>query len=212
MGRYTSTFPNDENPVSESGNWIAAYSFNRLQSVGGVAYGLVVGTESMTVYKTTSAGAQNSIATLGAFAGAQLAVVCTVCRATNLSGNQYHNRALAIRNDGSGHTTELRDCVNNSENIIASESATTWAANDTLELRYSGNTAQVYRNGGGSPLCSADSNQTDGYWGCYTYVDTGGTITNATIAYMDGGDTGAAFLKQTGFRFRHDDGSLLAPP
>lgn len=120
-------------------------------------------------------GAEILIATIQ---GVVVAIAAATIRADPAANTYYYG--TAVRNGGGGETTEIKKRVAGVSSVLATESATTWAAGDTLNLQVRGTSLVLLRNGT-SLLTVTDTSIGFGRPGLILFVDISGNLADLEI-------------------------------
>lgn len=150
-----------------------------LQIVSNAVRSVTAGTEAFETINTAIPNNQWAQATMPAFTGSALAVLGVILRAAAVGTDTWY-QFQARRNDGGGLTSTIYSVIAGTPALLASESATTWAATDILRAEAEGSSLRLFRNSSQTPLLTAtDSNIASGRPGLQIFVDAGGAIADA---------------------------------
>lgn len=185
------TYSNGELGATSGGNWVKDGTAAQLDIVSNaVRAHFSSDSPNVSHYNISPGVNQDSQVRIATFTGTSASyLMAIICIGTSASSpNRY--RFQACRNDPyyGGKTSLITKIVSASETTLASEAATTWAANDTIKAEIIGTTLKFYRNGSATALLSiTDSALSGGKVGIEIYTEES-SLGNAIMDDWAGGD------------------------
>lgn len=186
----SSTFTGSENPLSESGVWVATVTatdtFDLVKKVSGDARASVGGgKDTLTTYDTAPANDQCSEVTLNAYTAGALNAISLLVR--NTPDADFLAGYWGIFNDGNVIILE-NDGLGNNYVQDGSTGSATVGATDVLKMCIVGTTINVYQNGV-SRVNATDATYASGKVGFGLAYGGGAAEADISIASWRGGDS-----------------------